>query len=170
MQVNVSQLLQSPIGTTRRCQVSGTVEAPGSGNSYPVSGEIKLLRTHRSILAEGVLTTEVELTCSRCLKSFRYHLSLNIEDEYVSTVDVLTGVPLPLPDEPGAFTIDEHHVIDFGEAIRQYTMLAIPMKPLCWEECAGLCQSCGHNLNEGACDCRQPETDPRWSALMKLLR
>ncbi len=170
MQLNVSQLLQSPVGTTRDYQVNETVDVFGDGNGYPIQGEITLMRTHRNILLKGVVTTEVELTCSRCLSPFRRPLSLNIEEEYVPTVDIFSGVPLPLPEEAGSFAIDEHHVIDFIEAIRQYIVLAIPMKPLCREECAGLCQNCGYNLNQGTCDCPRQEVDPRWSELMKLLK
>ncbi len=170
MEVNVSQLLQSPIGTVRSYEVSEVVDVFGDGNGCPVQGEVRLLRTNRSILVEGTLSVAVELACSRCLSSFRCPLSLHIEDEYVPTIDVVSGLPLPVPDEPGTFTIDEHHIIDLTEAIRQYAVLAVPMKPLCREDCAGLCQTCGKNLNQGTCDCLQRETDPRWSELMKLLK
>ena len=127
------------------------------------------MRTDRGILAKGTLHTEIEATCSRCLSSFSCPLALNIEEEYFPTVDVVSGARLAVPDEPGCFTIDEHHTLDLTEAICQYAILAIPMKPLCREDCAGLCPSCGHNLNHGPCDCPPQEMDPRWSELSKLL-
>jgi uncharacterized protein len=77
---------------------------------------------------------------------------------------------MPLPDEPGAFRIDERHIIDLSEAVRQYTLLAVPMKPLCEAACAGICPTCGKNLNLGACRCPPPEGDPRWAKLQKLLQ
>jgi len=169
MQINVAQLLQAPVGTTRDYQMSEIVDVAGDNNGCLVQGEIRLLRTNRSILAKGTLRTEVELTCGRCLSLFSSPLTLNIEEEYIPTVDVVSGVPLPLSEEPGSFTIDEHHILDLTEAIRQYTMLATPMKPLCREDCTGLCQNCGHNLNQGPCDCPAQEVDPRWSELTKLL-
>ena len=169
MQTNVSQLLQEPIGAIRDYQINEVADIYGDDNGCLVQGDIRLLRTQRSILVKGVLRTEVELTCSRCLSSFRYPLTLNFEEEYLPTVDVVSGVPLPLPEEPGVFTIDKHHIVDLTEAVRQYTMLAVPMKPLCREDCAGLCQNCGHNLNQGPCDCPVQGTDPRWSELIKLL-
>ena len=169
MQINVSQLLQANIGITRDYQVSESVDIMGDGNARQVQGEIRLLRTSRSILVKGELRTGVELTCSRCLSQFIYAMTLNFEEEYIPTVDVFSGVPLPPPEEAGAFTIDGHHVIDLTEAIRQYTVLATPIKPLCKEDCAGLCQSCGYNLNRGQCDCPVQEIDPRWSDLIKLL-
>jgi uncharacterized protein len=169
MQINVSQLLQEPIGSTRDYKVSEVVDISGDGKGCLVQGEVRLMRTQRNLLAKCELNTEVELTCSRCLSLFRYPLTLNFEEEYVPTVDVTSGAPLPLPEEAGTFTIDEHHILDLTEAVRQYTLLVIPMKPLCDEDCAGLCQNCGHNLNRGRCDCPVQSTDPRWSELTKLL-
>lgn len=169
MQINVSQLLREPIGSMRYYQVNEFTDISGEGKDHLVQGECSLLRTQRSILVKCALSTEVELICSRCLKPFHYPLAINFEEEYLPTLDVVSGTALPLPEEPGAFTIDEHHILDLTEAIRQYTELATPMKPLCHKNCTGLCQSCGHNLNQGSCDCPVQDTDPRWSELMKLL-
>ncbi len=151
MRINVSQQLKASIGSIRNYPVNGMVDIAGSGSL--VQGEVRLMRTDRGILAKGRLHTEVEITCSRCLSLFSHPLTLNIEEEYSPITDVVSGASLPLPDEPGCFTIDEHHILDLTEAIRQYALLAIPMKPLCRENCAGLCPNCGHNLNQGPCDC-----------------
>ena len=169
MEMNVSQLLQGPIGATRKYQVSETVHIPVDDNDHLVQGEIRLLRTQRSVLVKATLHTEVELTCSRCLSLFSSPTTVNFEEEYMPTVDVASGVPLTSSEEPGSFTIDDHHIIDLTEAIRQYALLAVPMKPLCRKDCAGLCQNCGHNLNEGPCGCPAPEVDPRWAELIELL-
>jgi len=127
------------------------------------------MRTDRGILASGTLHSEIEVTCSRCLSLFRYPLKLNFEEECFPTTDIISGAFLPLPEEPGSFTIDENHVLDLTEAIRQYALMAIPMKPLCRENCAGLCPQCGRNLNLGVCDCPSQAVDPRWAALTKLV-
>ena len=169
MQINVSQLLKALIGSIRSYKINDIIDVADDGRSSMVQGEIKLMRTDRGILARGILHTEVEVTCSRCLSLFSCPLTLKIEEEYFPTVDVTYGVPLPLPEEPGCFTIDEHHILDLTEAIRQYAMLAIPMKPLCRGNCAGLCPNCGHNLNHEPCNCLPQEIDPRWSKLTELL-
>ena len=166
MQINVSQQIKAPIGSLRNYDVNETVDIADSASW--VQGEVKLIRTHRSILVKGTLHTEAEVTCSRCLSLFSCPLTLNIEDEYFPITDVASGTSLPLPEEPGCFTIDEHHVLDLTEAIQQYALLAIPMKPLCREDCAGLCPNCGHNLNQGPCHCLPQQTDNRWSELNKL--
>jgi len=165
IRINVSQLLKAPIGSIRSYKLNEIVDVAGDGSGSTVQGEIKLMRTDRGILAKAILHTEVEVTCSRCLSLFSCPLTLNIEEEYFPTVDVIGGVPLPLPDEPSCFTIDEHHILDLTEAIRQYALLAIPMKPLCKASCAGLCPNCGYNLNQGPCNCPPQEADPRWSKI-----
>ncbi len=166
MQINVSQLLKESVGSTRDYEVSEAVDI-ADGNSL-VQGEVRLTHTDRGILVKGKLNTEVEATCSRCLNLFSCPLALTIEEEYFPVTDVVSGNSLPLPDEPGCFTIDEHHVLDLAEAIRQYALLAIPMKTLCRQDCAGLCPTCGQNLNEGPCHCLPPEAESWRSELNKL--
>ena len=164
MQINVSQLLQEPTGSARSYEIDDSITPGGS----PVRGTVELLRTGRSILVRGKLQAEVGVTCSRCLGSFQCPLTLKIEEEYFPTTDVISGTALPFPEEPGAFTIDEHCVLDLTEAVCQYIALVTPMKPLCRPDCAGLCSRCGSNLNQGPCRCPSPAADPRWSELDKL--
>ena len=166
LQINVSQLLKDPIGSVREYDINDFVDITGTGGQ--AGGKVILTRTDRGILVNGIVEMEVELTCSRCLSPYSYPLTLRIAEEYFPTIDVITNTPMPVPDDSGCFTIDEHHVLDLTEAIRQYTVLATPMKPLCQENCAGLCPSCGHNLNQGECGCPPSDADPRWATLRKL--
>ena len=168
MDMNVSQLLRDPIGSTRDFDIDEVIDIAGDGQSHKVHGECHLLRTQRSILVKCLLDTEVELTCNRCLGSFLQPLKVKFEEEFFPTLDVLSGASLPGPEESSAFTIDEHHTLDLTDAVRQYALLAIPMKALCKQDCAGLCPTCGKNLNEGRCDCPPQNTDPRWSKLAEL--
>ncbi|HEX9975852.1 MAG TPA: DUF177 domain-containing protein [Dehalococcoidales bacterium] len=167
IQINVAQLLKEPIGSTRSYEVDEPVVIAEGDRA--VRGQVNLIRTNRGILVRGALNTEMELTCSRCLTEFICPLSLEIEEEYFPTIDVLTGAPVAIPDEPGAFTINQNNILDLTEAIRQYTLLAIPMKPLCQEDCAGLCPTCGANLNEKQCQCPPAPVDPRWAKLTILM-
>ena len=166
MQINVSQQLKASIGSIRNYEVSEVVDIGESEST--VQGKVRLMRTDRGILVKGTLHTEVETTCSRCLTLFNCPLVLNIEEEYFPVTDVVSGAWLPLPEEPGCFTIDERHTLDLTEAICQCALLAIPMKPLCREDCAGLCPGCGHNLNQGPCNCLPQGREPHWSELSKL--
>ena len=167
MEINVSQLIKSPVGTTKDYALDDVVDITEAGVESQVKGEVKLIRTNRSVLVKGTLRTELKLGCNRCLKPFTQKLNLRIEEEYFPTIDVVTGVPVELPDEPDLFTIDEHHILSLVEAVRQYALLAIPMKPLCRKNCRGLCPVCGKNLNAGSCTCVKV-VDPRWAGLAKL--
>jgi len=169
MQINVSQLLQESVGSTREYDIDEEADIIGDGRKYNLRGQCQLLHLQRSILAKCSLDTVVELSCGRCLGQFRHPLKIKFEEEFIPTVDVTSGAPLPEPEEAGTFTIDEHHILDLTEAVRQYLLLAVPIKPLCDEDCAGLCASCGKDLNKGPCDCPPKEIDPRWSELSKLL-
>ena len=168
MDMNVSQLLRDPIGSTRNYRIDEVVDITGDGQHNRVSGDCRLMRTQRSILVKCALNTEVELTCSRCLCRFRQPLKIKFEEEFYPTLDVQSGAPLLPPEDAAAFTIDEQHTLDLAEAVRQYALLAIPMKALCKKECAGLCATCGKNLNQNKCDCPTDDTDPRWSKLAEL--
>jgi len=160
MEINVAQQLRSAIGSVRDYEVSETIDVTGDGNGSLVQGKVSLTRTDRSILVKGKLESEVELSCSRCLNLFSCPIILNIEEEYFPTIDMVSGAHLSVPDEPGSFTIDERHILDLTETVRQCALLAIPMKPLCREDCAGLCPNCGHNLNQGPCSCPPQEPTP----------
>ena len=168
MEINVAQLLKSSIGTEREYEISGNIDILGDGTFCSVDGKVNLVRTDRGILARGLLVTGVGLTCGRCLSPFRCPLTINIEEEYFPTIDIITGARLTQPDEPEHFTIDERHILDLTEAVRQAAVLAMPMKPLCSPECAGLCPGCGQNLNLGPCQCPPSQGDERWAVLQTL--
>jgi uncharacterized protein len=166
VQINVSQQLKSSIGTTRNYEVDTTVKVDDETVEY--IGHVRLMKTDRGILLKGTFNTNLFLRCGRCLSTYFYPLSMKIEEEYFPIMDVTTGIMLPAPEEPGSFTIDDHNIMDISEAIRQYTLMALPIKPLCSQDCSGLCPSCGANLNEEKCDCK-PEIDPRWEKLNALV-
>ena len=137
LEINVAQMLKGSIGTEKVVPVSGKVDITGYGEST-VEGKVKLTRTNRSILVKGSLETRVQAGCARCLEPFECPLTLNIEEEYFPMTDVNSGVPLPEPEEPGYFVIDEHLILDLSEAVRQYALMAVPMKPLCRPDCPGI--------------------------------
>ena len=58
--------------------------------------------------------------------------------------------------------------IDLNELLREQFYLALPMKPLCREDCAGLCPQCGTNLNTGDVRVRAEWEDPRLAPLREL--
>ncbi|MBL7119706.1 MAG: DUF177 domain-containing protein [Dehalococcoidia bacterium] len=152
MEINVAQLLKETQGATRTYEVDDTLYLEEIAECH-IQGQVQLVHTKRGILARGTFLGTGKLTCSRCLTSFEYPLRLNVEDEFLPSVDVSTGIAFPVDEDSNVFTIDDRHILDLSEALRQYSLVAMPMKPLCQPDCAGLCPECGSNLNQGACDC-----------------
>ncbi len=168
LQLHAAQLLREPIGTTRQDAFATRrlVLEPGHVVT-DVHGDARFMRTNRGILANVTAGMKETLSCARCLVDVPVEVVCRFEEEFLPVIDVTTGSPVSFEDEPEAFRIDEHHVLDFAEALRQYALMVEPMAPLCRESCAGLCPRCGRNRNEQSCDCEQP-TDPRWAALTAL--
>lgn len=170
-QWNVAQLLKEPIGATRSYEV--LVPAPQSDaelrQAAPLAGHISMLHTNRGILVEGELAGSVTVECSRCLRPVPLPVTVTLEEEFQPMVDVVRGSYLAVEEEDSALLIDEHHILDIGEVVRQAVLLEVPMQVLCKPDCAGLCQTCGKDLNEGPCDCLLTAPDPRWEQLGALL-
>ncbi len=103
-----------------------------------VTGQVKLTRTNRSILAQAELEAVVPVECARCLERYRCPLRIHFEEEYFPIMDVNSGLALPEPEDTDSFTIDEHLTLDLTEAIRQYALTTLPMKPLCRPDCPGI--------------------------------
>ena len=160
MQINVAQLLKESTGATRTYDVDEVINAD-DGQECPVQGKSVLTRASRGIFVNGSFTCQSQLTCGRCLSTFAHRSVFDVQEMFYPSIDILSGLPLALPDDDAStsFSIDEHHILDMSEMIRQYSLLAIPMKPLCRVDCAGLCPECGANLNENKCHCvRRPRT------------
>jgi uncharacterized protein len=168
MLFNVSGLVQEGIGATRRHEIDGVLESEGHPPE-PVTGTVQMLATKSGVLVRARLRVVEAETCSRCLKPLEETLPIEFEEEFQSTVDVRTGRLFQREQDDEAFTIDENHLLDLTEAIRQYREASAVMQPLCRPDCRGLCPHCGHDLNTGDCACSAAAIDDRWSALAGLL-
>ena len=155
MQLNTAQLLKQGIGSTRSYEIDDKVSFDEEEIAEcHVHGDVTLLRTDKGILVKGVLEGQSRLMCSRCLAFYEHPLKFKIEEEFFPSIDINRGIYLPPPEDSGDFTIDEHHMLDLSDAVRQYALLDLPMKPLCRADCGGLCPDCGANLNLGTCQCK----------------
>jgi uncharacterized protein len=168
MLFNVSGLEQEGIGATREYEIDGVLESPDHGKE-PVTGSVEFLRTNWGVLVRAKLRLVEPETCSRCLQPLQETLPIEFEEEFHSTVDMRTGEAPEEPPDEEDFLIDEHHVLDLREAIRQYREASAVMQPLCRPDCRGLCPHCGKDLNAGDCGCAAAPVDSRWSALAGLL-
>lgn len=169
MLFNVSGLIQEGIGATRRHEVEGFLESEDR-EPVPVRGNVELLRTRIGVLVRANLTLPEPEYCSRCLQPLQETISISFEEEFRTTVDLQSGEPLDEDEEDAeAFFIDQNHMLDLTEAVRQYREASAVMQPLCRPDCAGLCHNCGTDLNTGECSCSAGPIDHRWAALSGLL-
>ena len=167
MLCNVSALLREPVGATRTLHAEGErARVPAEDYEASVSGSVELMRTARGVLVRARLSVRPRTECARCLTAFEQQLTLEFDEEFVLERDPESGEPVPdlTPDD---FRIDERQHLDLSEAVRQYEQAALPLHPVCRPDCAGLCSTCGTNLNGGRCSC-PPQTGGRWQALAAL--
>ena len=102
---------------------------------------------------------------------FSFWVDVQVDDEFLPSVDVMTGAKLRHDGEGDADvrSIDGQHMLDLTDALSQYRSAALPLAPVCREECKGICPDCGADRNETTCAC-EPKLDPRWDKRRELLR
>lgn len=177
LRLNVAQLLRDPLGASRTVEVAVDLyqlapELAGAQDDLPeayLAGTVGLMHINAGVLARGHLSAIATAACARCLEPVAAPLAFELEEVYAPTLDIVTGKSVTPEEEDQALWIDEHHILDLSEVLRQNTLIAMPLQVLCSQDCRGLCPSCGQNLNLGSCAC-QAETDPRWAVLTDLLK
>lgn len=166
--LNVAGLLREPPGAVRTVEL-GDLEWPAEGALPPrrVLGTLRLQRTNRGILATGQARTLARRTCIRCLDEFDEPVDVELNEEFLSTHDPLTGATLALePTDAEVARIDAHQEIDLGPVLADELALAEPMHPLCRPDCRGLCPICGQRLDDPGHDDHGPaDVDPRLASL-----
>jgi uncharacterized protein len=173
MRYNVAQLLKGPIGRRRQYDLHeeiGNLD-PDLDPTAPLVGSILLTRTNQGVLVTGELQTTLRGTCRRCLEPCDLAVELELEELFYPVAPMGEAPRDSVPDEAEdeALWIDEHHILDLSEVIRQGLWLAEPEQALCRVDCAGLCPRCGGNRDLGECHCEEAPTDPRWAALQTLI-
>ena len=165
---NVATLLRDTPGAERRYEIDEVTMdiAPDVRLVEPIKGEVRLSLTGRRILARAHLTTAIEGYCSRCLKQVVAPIDVDIEEVALPSIDIDSGLPVDVEQEPDALRLDDHHELDLGEPIRAAISLAEPITLLCREECRGLCLTCGVDLNTVTDHSHTEDAvDPRLAAL-----
>ncbi|MET0622625.1 MAG: DUF177 domain-containing protein [Pyrinomonadaceae bacterium] len=117
----------------------------------------------------GEIRTEVELLCDRCAAPERKPLAVEFDTSFIpQAVEAVKAENVELQAEDLILSAYEGDAVDLDELVREQILLALPSRHLCREDCKGLCQKCGADLNAGDCSCGQGEVDPRWAALADL--
>lgn len=163
LRINISKLSEG----THHHSLKATPEEVGLDSRFTKELQIEatLQKTSRQLYMRVEIKTGGVFTCDRCLEEFQQNISSGYDVMFVSEQEAVEGDG----EEVQVLSADSTHV-DLADDVRQFVILGLPQKMLCREECAGLCPTCGSNLNMGKCECRQDETDARWSEVQKILK
>ena len=148
-------------------EVVRTVPAPselgldvvGVPEGDPVELELRLESVVEGVLVSGMARAEASGECVRCLDPVRIDLALNVQE--------LFAYPDTAAADAEEIVQVEDELVDFRPVLRDAVVLALPLQPLCRDDCLGLCATCGARLNDDP-DHGHDQVDPRWAALGEL--
>lgn len=148
---------------------SGDLKLQAEGVEFDklVKVELTVSKSKDQLICRGKITTPVNLECSRCLLKFEEEQSANLD----FVIDLSGAIEKTDSEEDSFFVADpssSYFVLD--DLVREAIILSLPLKPLCSEECKGLCPVCGTDLNKFHCHCVIEKADPRWDKLKGLLK
>lgn len=124
----------------------------------PVSVLVHAFESSGVMHVTGEASADVVYRCSRCLQDFDSRLQAELDERFVTRETTEK-------EEEEDFRTVSGHLIDMDPVVYESMVLAMPYRPLCKEDCAGLCPSCGVNRNEAACSCDTTPIDPRLANL-----
>lgn len=158
--VNAAELLRRP-GSEKHVALDVAVADIGLDNprfapDARVRVDLHLEALTDGIVVDGAVASHWHAECRRCLRPIDGEVHAAVHELYQREITAEDAFPI----------IGEQ--LDLGEMVREVLLIDAPVAPLCRADCAGLCPTCGRDLNEGACDCTPAPTDPRWAVLDQL--
>lgn len=134
----------------------------------PVHTELTVNKAGEEIFIKGKITTCLSFVCSRCLIPFEFPVDSSFDLVYVP--EELEEMQDHLGDEDINRLFYYGYKIDLKEVVLEQLNLMLPPKPLCSEDCQGICPVCGKVIQSGECACETKSSDPRLSKLKNLMR
>ena len=158
LKLNVGFLLSHGLGLSREVafDVPDLAVSDDLHLAY-LKGTLRVSHTSEGILIQGELNTAIKGECRRCLTPMNIPLTVRLQELFAIH-----------PNPTAEFVVGEDAIIDLTPLVREEIIIATPIAPVCSPDCAGLCPRCGHNLNEGPCECELDDIDPRFAILQQL--
>lgn len=133
----------------------------------PLEVDLSYYRSGMDLMFEGRVYAPVTAICARCIeefdtparRDFRFVLSPKVAGDLAEA---------DLRAEDLEFSHYDGDEVDLAPLMREQLLLALPTRPVCADECRGLCSRCGANLNRGSCECGPEAPDPRLAPLRLL--
>lgn len=149
--------------------VGEVIQKAGFDCSENFSTRIEVVRNKNDVVFRGTISTEVKLICSRCCEPYSY----KIERDFLSTFcrEYKKGESLreevKLTKEDLDLTFFNGEEIDLTELLNEQLQLSIPYRPVCREDCKGICSYCGKDLNFGECNCEKRSWGLKFSSIFE---
>jgi uncharacterized protein len=140
-----------------------------AGLTEPVAVNFVLTHEDGDLHVDGRVETNIRFRCSRCTKEFSKPFSASFDLTYLPQPKWSNeDAEIELKYEEMEIAYYDGVALDVNLMILEQIELAMPMKFVCREDCRGLCYKCGADLNEGACLCKNEETESRMSVLLEF--
>jgi len=130
----------------------------------PLVVNVRVFRTGDKYVLDGDLEGSIQVMCDRCLEYYQRDVRTDFRLFLVRSLDK-EKAEIELLEEDLEVDFIRGEEIDLDEVVQEQLNLSLPIKSLCMEECLGLCPICGHNLNNGPCQCKREQGRPDLSKL-----
>jgi uncharacterized protein len=134
----------------------------------PLHADITVRKMGEEVYLKGRIKTLLSFVCSRCLIPFEFPVDSNFDLVYLPEELEVAREELDIDDMTSSFYYSRK--IDLKEVVLEQLNLTFPVKPLCADECQGICPVCGKNTNSGDCSCEINNSDSRFEKLKIFLK
>ena len=122
-------------------------------------------RKNKELEIQAETRVSALIPCDRCLSEVKEEISLC----FTKQVDLGTS-DAELPEGFDESNFIDGYYLDVDKMLYNEILIGWPTKVLCREDCKGICNVCGQNLNKGTCDCEDTSLDPRMSVVRDLFK
>jgi len=162
MKVQISDIIS---GKDRNKKIDYKFQIPQfdfEGDKIKSSGSCEVVGMISSdsdiLILNAEIKVDLEMICSRCLDTFIYPIDIDIEERFTTNSKSLEDEAIIVFDD----------VLDITQIVETSIISTLPIKRVCKENCKGLCQECGCNLNSNTCSCNKEDVDIRFESLRGL--
>lgn len=172
MQFNIQETMSKGLKTTvdKELDVSGLFK--GRQDVYrtgPLLISLQVTGHEGFIEVDGTLAIDLELACSRCLEPVKDHTVIRFSEVF-KRASSNEEHDEDTEEKESDFIEVNAESLDLTPYVEEALQLFMPFAPLCSNDCKGLCQNCGQNLNEHKCSCSTEKIDVRFAALKDLFK